>query len=241
MNQTKEELRKQLQEIEEREEQEREENQKEKNYTQFKERPADFMIGRAHAELNFIGARYKSDREKDLLPATVSVSGNSGYSYRGQGPVTDATKTYFRNVWNTNYTRYEDEFQKELDALVQKYVGKVCSDLVCLLEMMGLQSLHYYLTPKFFPAAKLDEVKRDVEDAQAELLDKFKDKDFLKLIRRQTGWVHNDGTPVPEHSDVNLSHSRMILYRYIFKHRPSLHEAFRATEFYEQWKERIKA
>ena len=238
---TKEEVERELREIEEKEETEKENSIKQKNYEWFKERPSDFMVGKAHAELKFISERYASDREKDLLPATVSVTGNSGTSYRGKAPVTQSTKTYFRNVWDTNYTRYEYEFQKELDTLVQKYVTKVCNDLVSVLEMMGLQSLHYYLTPKFFPADKLEEVKKDVEDAQAELLDKYPDKEFLKLIRRQTGWMTQDGEPVPEHLDVDLSHSRMILYRYIFKHRPKLQPAFRKTSFYETCKESIEA
>jgi hypothetical protein len=237
---TREEVINELRRIEESEEEAKKQEQRKKNYEKFKARPTDFMVGRAHAEIDFINERYASDRDKELLPATVSVTGNSGTFYRGKAPVTKSTYTYFRNVWNTNYTRYEDKFQKELDALVQKYVKLVCGDLVCVLEMMGLQSLSYYLTTEHFPNDKIDEVKADVEAAQAELLDKYADEDFLKLIRNQTGWVTKSGEPVPEHLDVDLSHSRMILYRYIFHKRPSLQEKFRKTEFYQKWKEKIE-
>lgn len=237
---TKQEVERELREIEERENIQTEDARKQKNYEQFMERAEDFMIGRAHADLSFINERYSSDREKSVMPATVSITGNCGQSFRGKAPVTSSTRTYFRNVWNTNYTQYEDKFQEEFNELVQKYIKIVCEDLPCVLEMMGLQSNHYYLTTEHFPKEKLNGIKAEVEKAQAEILDKYHDKKFLALIRKQHGWM-SGGEPVPVHENVDLSHSRMILYRYIFKNRPTLQEKFRQTKFYEQWNERIEA
>lgn len=237
---TKEELQQKLREIEEKEIMAEKELEKEKNFKNFMERSEDFMIGKAHADFSFINERYYSDKVKSLMPATVSITGNCGTSFQGKAPVTESTRTYFRNIWNTNYTRYENKFQGELNKLVQKYVKIVCNDLVCVLEMMGLQSNHYYVTEDNFPKGKLDIVKAEIEKAQAEILDKYPDNKFIALIRKQNGWMTQDGEPVPEHENVDLSHSRMILYRYIFKNRPTLQKRFKETEFYKQWKVRIE-
>lgn len=239
---TKQEIEKELREVEEAEEREKEVTRKQKNYENFKERSADWMIGRAHADLSFINIKYRSEEEGALLPDTVHISGNCSTYFQGKAPTTSATRTYFRNVWDTNYKRNEELFQQKLNKLVQDEVREICSQLPVLLEMMGLQSNHYWISTKNFPKDKLNEVKKDVEDAQAEMLDKYSDKDFLALIRKQHGWVEQStGTPVPVHDNLNLSHSTMIVFRYIFKHRPTLQEAFKKCSFYDSWKDRIEA
>ena len=231
----KNELLKQLREIEEKEAEEKEERIKEDNYKAFKNRRADFMIGKAHADLEFC-KKYSYDDE-DIFPATVHVTRNCGESFRGKAPVTSATKTYFRNVWNNNYKNLEYEFQDELNELSKKYINKVCNNLVCVLEMMGLQSNHYYVSNKFFSKERLVEVKKDIEDARAELLNKYSDEDFLNLLNSRI-WTYEDGE-TKEVVEVRLSHSRMILYRYIFKHRINISDKFSNTEFYKQCKKEI--
>lgn len=237
---TKEELQNKLREIEKQEELEKEKLRKQDNFKKFMERNEDFMVGKAHADLSFINQVYYRDREKSLMPATVSITGNSGISFQGKAPVTESTRTFFRNVWDTNYTRYEDKFQEELNALVQKYVKIVCEDLVCVLEMMGLQSNHYYITSEHFPEDKLNTVKIEIEKAQKKILNKYPDEEFIALIRKQTGWKTEKGEIIPEFENVDLSHSKMILYRYIFKNRPTLQKRFKQTDFYKQWKEKIE-
>ena len=238
---TKEQLKKELYEIEEKEREEKEEKIKQDNYKKFMEREEDWFIGKAHADLEFIGKSYSSERSLPLLPATVTITGNCGTSYRGVAPVTHATNTYFRNVWDTNYTRDEEKFQVKLNELVQTEVNRICRQLPTVLEMMGLQSNHYCISESNFPKDKLSEIKKEIEKSQADILSTYPDEEFLKLIKIQRGWVTGDGEPVPEHLNVDLSHSRMILFRYIFKNRPSLQNPFKETKFYEQWKERIEA
>lgn len=238
----KKELLKQLRELEEKEEADKQEKIKQDNYKKFIEREEDWFIGKAHADLDFIGKRYSSDRNLPLLPSTVTITGNCGASFRGEAPVTDATNTYFRNVWNTNYTYDERKFQEKLNKLVQTEVNRICRQLPTVLEMMGLQSNDYWVTEENFPKDKLPEVKKEIEKNQAVILNKYSDKEFLKLIRRQNGWVNSEtGEHIPEYLDVNLSHSRMILFRYIFKNRPTLQSAFKETNFYKHYKHRIEA
>ena len=238
---TKKELLEKLAILEKKESEEKEIKRKEENYQRFKDRAEDWMIGKAHADLDFINKKYSSERMKELLPISVSISGNCGETFRGEAPITHATHTYFRNVWNTDYKRNEEVFIEKLTEMVKKEVLKICRQLPVVLEMMGLQSDSYWITGEHFPKDKLTDIKNDVEKERAKILDRYKDKEFLDLIRKQSGWTSEDGTPVPEHLDVNLYHSRMILYRYIFKHRPTLQKRFKKTSFYESWKKDILA
>lgn len=210
---------------------------KEENFKKFMNRSPDFMIWKAHADFTFINQRYQSEKEKSIFPATVTITGNSWTTFSGKIPVTESTKRYFRNIWDTNYTRYEDEFQKELNKLTEKYVKLVTDDIACVLEMMWLQANHYYLTEQHFTPEQLKIVENEVEKSQAEILDRYSDKQILWLIKNQTGWRYENGEPVPEHSDTSLSHSAVILYRYVLKNRESLQEAFKATARFERIKE----
>jgi hypothetical protein len=242
MNETKEELQEQLRKIEAEEAQVKEDARKEENFKKFMERDVDWMIGRAHADLQYIGEKYYSDKKKALLPIAVRVSGNMGHTYQGEALITSATKTYFHNAWSTRYGDEGQAFQEKLNKLVQEEVNRICNTLPVMLEMMGLQSNHYWITAANFPEANLGIVRAEVEKAQAEILDKYPDDDFLALIKNQVGWVNGrTGEPVPEHSDINLSHSAMIVSRYVFKHRPTLQPEFAKCSFYESWRDRIEA
>lgn len=212
-----------------------------KNYKAFKNRVPDWMIGRAHADLDFINQKYSSDRLKSLLPVSVSVSGNTGHTYRDQAPVTDSTNTYFHNVWNDNYKTNESEFQDKLNALVQEEVSKITKQLPVVLEMFGLQSNRYWINENNFPKEKLKEIENDIQKAQAEILDTYSDEEFLNLIRIRSGWREENGVSVPKYPDpdVDLSHSRMILFRYIFSSRPSLWQAFMDCKFYKDHKDKF--
>lgn len=209
---------------------------KEENFKKFMNRSADFMIGKAHADFTFINERYLSEIEKSIFPATVTITWNSWTSFQGKIPVTKSTRTYFRNIWDTNYTRYEDMFQKELNELTKKYVNLVTNDIACVLEMMWLQSNEYYVTEEHFTKDKLTIVKEEIQKEQAEILNRYSDEQILSLIRSQTWWTYESWEPVPEHLDVNLSHSTVILFRYVLKNRESLVNEFKATSSYERIK-----
>ncbi len=239
---TKEQLQKELAEIERIELAEKEQKELEDNYKRFMERPSDWFIGKAHADLSFINTRYSSDRNGALLPHSVSISGNCGRIYQGQAPITSATKTYFHNVWHTSYTRNENIFQEKLTKLVEEEVTKICKQLPVVLEMMGLQSLHYHLTPKFFPSDKLNAVKAEIERSQKEILDTYSDEEFLALLREKPAYQDPDGEYERDAStEIDLTHSEMILQRYIFQNRPKVLEAYKETGFYKNCKDRIEA
>lgn len=218
----KEELQKQLQEIEEKEQKEKEENQKEENYQRWLKRPTDYVVGLAHADLEFLGKRYSSDQYENILPEGISVSGNMGTTYYPKAKMTSSSKTYLHNVWQEQDRR---AFQEELNALALKYVKKCSWNLKARLEMMGLQSHHYWVTEKFYPKNKLSTIRKSIEKAQKEILDTYKDKDFRDLVRRRV-WCNEDGTSYEE-TKPKLSHSSGILKRYLEKNRPKLH-----TELY---------
>ncbi len=209
---------------------------KEENFKKFMNRSPDFMIWKAHADFTFINERYQSDKEKSIFPATVTITGNSWTSFQWKAPVTSSTRWYFRNIWDTNYIRYEDLFQDELNKLTEKYIKLVTNDIACVLEMMGLQANHYYVTSQHFTPEHLKKVEKEIEKSQAEILDKYTDKQILSLIRNQTWWYYENWEPVPEHSDTSLSHSSRILYTYIMKNRKSLVSEFKKTRTYQNVK-----
>lgn len=213
---------------------------KEKNFEKFMNRTPDFMIWKAHSDFSFINLSYSSDKMKKIFPATVTITGNSWTTFTWKAPVTESTRTYFRNIWDTNYTRYEDKFEKELNKLTEKYIKLVTNDIACVLEMMGLQSNSHYMTEQFFTAEQLKIVKEEVEKSQAEILDRYSDEQILSLIRNQNWWSYMDWEKVTEHNDTNLSHSSVILYRYVFKNRPLLKDNFKDTKTYDRIKQYIK-
>lgn len=215
---TKEELKKQLAQIEEEEEAKQEEETKRANFKRFMERSPDYMVGFAHAELDFINKRYASDRSQAIMPSCVQVSGNCGKSYYPVADVTRATKTYFHNVWNQGQER---EFQDELNALAYKYVTKYAFGLQQRLEMMGLQSLYYYISEEYFLAEDVPTVRAEVEKAQDAILDTYTDDDFRGIQKNRWHSENEDGS-VTETVSLELSHSNHILRRYLTSHRPHL-------------------
>lgn len=207
---------------------------KEKNFEKFMNRLPDYMVWKAHCDMEFLNARYDSELEKSIFPATVRITGNCGTTFQWKLPVTNATKTYFRNIWDTNYTKYESKFEKELIKLTQKYVQLVTNDLACVLEMMWLQSNEYHVNERNFTPEQLKIVKQEIEKAQSEILDRYSDEQILALIKNQTWWTYENWDTVPEYMDTQLSHSSGILYRYVMKNRNSIKEKFMDTKTFER-------
>lgn len=215
---TKQELLEELAKIEEQEELTKNIEVKKKNFENFMKRSPDFMVGKAHCEFNFINKRYASDRSQSVMPDCIQVSGNCGVTYRPIADITDSTRTYFHNVWKDSVKR---EFQKELNELAYKYADIVKTNLYSVLEMMGLQSLHYYVSEKHFTSEDLEIVKEEIKKSQFEILDEFKDEDFLNLLRTSIYTDDETGEKV-ESSYLDLSHSRRICTDYLKENRPEL-------------------
>ena len=194
----KKDLLRELKALEEKEAEDKLYEQKKKNFEKFMNRPSDFMIGKAHCDIDFISASYSSDREKSTMPYWVSVAWNCWHTYTGKAPITQSTHCYLHNVF-TDANR--KEFEKQLLKLVQKFVDKNCWNLYSVLEMMGLQSTDYWLRNYFLEEDK-KKINGELENARADILNRYPDKDFLSLR--------------------NLSHSSRILFNYIQKFRPEL-------------------
>ena len=218
---SKEELLKQLKSIEEAELLEKDRQTKAKNFEKFMQRCPDFMVGKAHCELDFINKKYASDRDQVIMPECVSVSGNMGRTYYPRAEVTDGTKTYYHNVWQDSERL---NFQKELNELAYKYVDLVRNNLKSTLELMGLQSLHYYVSNRYFLEEDLPKVKHEIEKSQAEILDNFPDEDFVKLMRHKV-WTNEETGEREESHRLDLSHSQTICKTYLANYRPSLYSS----------------
>lgn len=170
---------------------------KKQNFEKFMNRKSDYMIWKAHCDMEFINVRYSSDIEKELLPYWVSISWNCSHTYIPNAPITSSTKTYLHNVWADSD---RNKFEEDLLKLVKKYVSKNCSNLHSVLEMMWLQSL--YWIERSFLSEDIPKIEKDIEKAQKEILDKYTDKDFEKLD--------------------SLYHSSRILHTYIKNNRKHL-------------------
>ncbi len=107
------------------------------------------------------------------------------------------------------------------------------------LEILGLQSEDFFLR-EIYPKDKTEIIKDEIWKGTVKLLDGYKDKDFIELFRA-SHWSEDADEKGKTLEEVDLSHSRMILYRYIFQRRPKLQERFKKTQFYQSWKERIHA
>jgi hypothetical protein len=211
---TKSEIEAELRLVEQKEKEDLEKKRLESNYLNFKKRPSDWVIGKAHCEPTFKDNGWH-DPEGQQLPMSVRISGNCGHVYFPTAWITEATNTYFHNVWET---KDRNEFQKKLNDLVQSEVERISKSLRSTLEIMGLQSNHYYLSQ--FPEEKVDEIKKEIWEETVKILDGFPDSDFEGLYRR-VNYLKEDGTS-ESRRELNLSHSNGILMRYIEENRPSL-------------------
>lgn len=229
--QTKEELKRKLEKIEEEEkkakrEKAKREKEKEENFERWKRRSSDYIIGLAHASIDDLGKRYTSDEFQNMIPVGVSISGNMGHTYYPIAKMTSSSKTYMHNVWQE---KDKQEFQQELNDLVAKHVNKSCWSLKARLEMMGLQSNSWILhRTDTFPENKIETIERAIKTAQDEILDTYKDKDFEALFRTDF-WEDDDGVSHQKTRDT-LSHSSSICQRYLKKKRPKLYKKLYAKK-----------
>jgi hypothetical protein len=220
----KEELQKRLNEIQKEEDNIEKIKVQEKRYQAFLNRIDDTVIGKAHADI---------DRPKSYIGDVISIHGNCGECYVANPNVTESTYTYFHNLW-TDDDRHN--FQKLINGIAIAEINKIMGNLRFKLEIMGLQSCEYSI--KSFPDDKKELIKESIFDGVCEVLDKFKDEDFLGLICVESGWVEQDtNKPVPPYKDFSLSHGLRILVNYIKAKRPHLIEQFQVCSRWQQMEE----
>ncbi len=223
-----EELERELREAKRLEEEKKSQITKEKNYERFLNRSPDAVIWLAHCEIEDSAENRYNTRPRRTLWETISIHWNCWSNYNANALVTSSTYQYFHNVWSD---KQRNNFQKKLNELAVKEIKKIMWDLTFTLELMWLQSNDYYL--KFFPESKQKDIEKEIEIGQKNILDKFDDKDFLSLIKTQSWW-YNDDWPIEPYLDINLSHSSLILMKYVIKYRPTISEQFKKTESYKR-------
>jgi hypothetical protein len=221
MNQTKEDLLKQLRDLEEKEQRDRKEEEKQKNYEKFKNRKDDWVIGKAHCDIGKQQIDYHWTNREHTLGQCVSISGNCRHSYDAQAFVTVATHTFFHNVWTENQRR---KFQEKLNKVAFQEVQKIMGSLRCVLEIMGLQSSNFYLKT-LYPDNKIEEMKKEIWEETCTVLDKYSDDEFKKLLVKRHWW-NTETDESGERSELDLSHSRSIVKRYVMEKRKHLIKYF---------------
>jgi len=221
---TKEQLLQKLKELEEAEKQEQDKKRREKNYEEFKNRKHDWVIGLAHADIGLYQDEWNEWRKQTYsLGNCISIHGNCGTSYIPQADVTSATYTFFHNVWTDTQ---REQFQEKLNKLALKEIQKIMSNLTCTLELLGLQqsSTEYYIS-HLYPEDKADEIRNEVWKETCKVLDKHKDSEFKKLLKKGN-WVDME-TGKRQINYMDLCHSKSILKRYIKEHRKNLLKFFK--------------
>jgi hypothetical protein len=170
--------------------------QEQKNYERFLERESDWLIGKAHADIGKHEGDYSWHDYGGLnktIGNTISIHGNSGTSYNARVKVTDATYTYFHNVWTY---QQQQEFQEKLNKVALEEIEKIMSDPHNVIEIMGLQSTNFFLT-RLYPKDKIKEIEAEIHKEQDRILDQYTEEE-LRNVK-------------------NLSHGQSMLARYLSK------------------------
>lgn len=224
MNTKKQQLEKELEEIKRLEEKERKEKEKEKNYEMFLKRNDDWVIGKAHCDIGItkIDHDWYNGRYFTIGNA-ISIHGNCGTSYNAKAPITSSTHTFFHNVWTDKQRK---SFQDKLDKVALKEITKIMNTLRNKLEILGLQSDSFFLST-IYPQKRVEEIRKEVWNETKKVLNKHTDKEFTDLIKIQKGLVDSEtNEKISEFYDIDLSHSKSILFKYIIEKRKKLHKRY---------------
>lgn len=173
----KNELQHEIEKIQEQENEEAEIQIKVDNYKRFKNRCVDWIIGRAHAQFNISDNGWHDPKGERAFPTSVSINGNCGKTYSSYAQITSSTNTYFHNVIPDAYLH---EFQSKITDLTHELLKKMLGNSMCVLELMGLQS-NYHMIEKFFTEEDRIKVKKEIEESQDEILNKFPLKELKAL------------------------------------------------------------
>lgn len=228
-----------LEKAKEQESKRKEELERENNYERFLKRNPDAVIGLAHCDIGDVKIGNSRRKRSRTLWDTISIHWNCGTDYNSSVSVTESTYTYFHNVWTD---KQRSGFQNKLNTVAVKEIKKIMCNLPFVLDIMWLQATDFYKNT-LYPLDKVGEIESIIEKEQKNILDSYKDEDFVHLITAQTWYRQNEDWSYGDmlkYKDISLSHSSMILYRYIFKYRPSLRKVFKETNTYDRLKGMIE-
>lgn len=177
MEDTEYELRRKLEEIQNKKNKEAQDKIREKNYEAWKNRPSVFILWKWYCVPSQAISRDTSSGLKSLW-ISVWVPWNCSYTYTVSKEVPSAVVTYFHNLFND---KIRNEFQEKLNNLIWKTVEKAVNHPKFVIEMMGLQADDYYLRYENFPQNKIEEMKKEIREEQFNVLDKFSKKQILSI------------------------------------------------------------
>jgi hypothetical protein len=183
----KEQLKAQLTKLVEQEQKEKFEKDLEANYQAFKDRPSVFLLGKGYCSP--ITTKY-SDALTGLrsLGITVTIPGNSSYTYRVTSEVTSAVVTYFHNVITDSI---RNELQQKINKVIEETIEKVVGTPQCVLEMLGLQSEDYFLDQTVhYPKDRIDEIKKEILEERFKVVDKFAEQELISVVGRLSHSTH---------------------------------------------------
>lgn len=177
----KEKLQKQLEEIRNKEYQEELEKELEVNYQDFKNRPSVFMLGKGYCSPP--KTRYSNTTTGlTSLGISVRIPGNSSYTYEVTSKVPSSVVTYFHNVLTDTL---RNELQQKINKVVEETIEKAVNTPEIVLEMLGLQSEHYFLhQTTHYPKDKIDEIENEIQEERFKIIDRFTEHQLLSINRR---------------------------------------------------------
>lgn len=177
----KEKLQKQLEEIINKEHQKEHQKELEANYQDFKKRPSVFLLGKGYCSPP--KTRY-SNTTTGLtnLGISIRIPGNCSYTYEVTSKVPSAVVTYFHNVFTDSI---RNELQQKINNLVEETIEKAVNTPELVLEMLGLQSEHYFLhRTTHYPKDKIAEIEKEIMEERFKVIDKFTEQDLMGINRR---------------------------------------------------------
>lgn len=183
----KEKLQKELEEIRNKEHQEELEKELEANYQDFKNRPSVFMIGKGYCSPP--RTRYSNTNTGlQSLGIRVIVPGNCSHTYEVASEVPSAVVTYFHNLFTDDMrTELQGKINKAVEETIEKALGKP----EFVLDMMGLQSEHYFLHQTTnYPKDKIAEIEKEIQQERFKVIDKFTEQELMSINRRLS---HSNG------------------------------------------------
>lgn len=174
---------------------------REKNYRNFLNRPADWIVGRAHCDPNFTDNGWHHPPGEQMKDYFVHVKGNSGSSYFPTAMVTQNTMMYFHNCW-TDAQRAE--FQNDLNEVVKKHMLKMVADPRMVLELLGLQNNYFHMKEAgIYPKERVPEMQTMLREARREVMNQFSDEQLASLNPNE---LHHSGGILREYLESKRPH-----------------------------------
>jgi hypothetical protein len=154
--------------------------QLEANYQDFKKRPSVFLLGKGYCSPS--KTRYSNTTTGlQSLGIRVTIPGNCSYTYEVTSKVPSAVVTYFHNVITDDI---RNELQVKINKAIEATIEKCLNKPEFVLEMLGLQSEHYFLhRTTHYPKRKIVEIEEEIQEERFKVIDKFTEAELMRINR----------------------------------------------------------